>query len=160
HKPSGPPGCGDDPQPDMNVTFRSAAIMNDLQAGVNAGWGTYTVALTEANSSGGGESGDLLWKKFDPGRVTMTVTFDHAPGVPSGLSLTASNAAPAGCVSGPNRPVITSTTPTFHATFGDQDGQDSLWAHWEWQATDGSQHSLVTPGDAHPVGVEQSVSVP
>jgi hypothetical protein len=90
----------------------------------------------------------------------MTVNFDHRPGAPGGLTATASNAAPAGCASGSARPALATTTPTFNAVLTDPDSQDSLYARWEWQAVDGSQHATVSPSDSHPGGVNQSISVP
>ncbi|WP_051367950.1 FG-GAP-like repeat-containing protein [Hamadaea tsunoensis] len=72
--------CGD--QPNVNMSF-SGNLAGDLQAAVNGGAGSYTVAFSARDSAGNGESTQDRWKKFLPSTVALSVQFNHAPGTPA-----------------------------------------------------------------------------
>jgi hypothetical protein len=105
----------------------AGALTGDLQAGVNAGWPTYTVALTAADGSGGGESTQSRWKKFQPGTALLSVNFNHAPARPAATDLSIAPSSPCGAA-----PIHVNATNglTLRARLSDSDG-DNVAAQWQ-----------------------------
>jgi hypothetical protein len=94
------------------------------------GWSNITVGL-RAPSSYESARDALTWKKFR-NNPTLTVVYNTVPKVPTNLTTDGSSA----CVTGSNRPVIGTATPTLRATVSDAD--NSVKAHFQWFRTGGS----------------------
>jgi len=73
------------------------------------------------------------WKKFQ-NNPTLEVEYNSVPNLPSGMST--DPGLP--CVTGANRPVIGTTTPTFRARISDPDAGQPVGARFEWWALGGS----------------------
>ncbi|GAB3147486.1 LamG domain-containing protein [Micromonospora sonneratiae] len=116
-----------------NVWFNAT---ESVQKAVASGWTKTTYMLRAVN-----ESSYLHLKRYCANAV-LSVTYNRAPHQPavSGLSMSVGG----GCVSGVNRPYV-SSMPTLKAILSDPDTADAelLTANFEvkWTATDGSQQT-------------------
>jgi hypothetical protein len=114
----GPEACGF--QPDQILEFGDYFI-NHVQSAANNGTTWLAVALSTqrwnwSTNSGYGEGTVEWWKKFDPGNIYMTATFNRPPAAP--IPGTISD-----CYQACGSPAVTrSLTPELSATVSDPDG--------------------------------------
>jgi hypothetical protein len=141
HKPSGGAGCGNDPQPDVVLSF-GGALGGIVQAHASSGDATMTFALSTQRSDGSAEGTTSLWKKFSPGSTSLTVDFDSFPRLPTGLA-----SRPSGpCTSGAARPALNTSSGVALAAFlSDPDGGNLAGRFW-WKRLGDPD-----PGSALPV---------
>jgi hypothetical protein len=77
------------------------------------------------------------WKRFDFGTATISINYNTPPNVPDTLTVDAK-----GCVSGANRPFVSTATPTLRARVTDPDG-DSLQAWYHYAKWDPARSAFV-----------------
>lgn len=96
----------------------------------NTGWKTFTATtaakwIADNNQSAlrlgllVNEGSISYWKRFRA-NAALTINYNRAPNTPTSLQLT--NPSVTTCVTGANRPVIATTTPTLSALLSDPDG--------------------------------------
>jgi hypothetical protein len=107
---------------DFNVTagVATAAASN---------WTNLTLGLRATS-----ETDTFAWKKF-ANNPTLIVDYNSVPSPPTGLST--DPGLP--CVTGANRPVIPTATPTIRARLADPDAGQLVGARFEWWVTGGSK---------------------
>ena len=110
-------GCGSI-QPDADVVFEGATLLNDLQSQVNATT-SYWVGLCACTSSNEGESYESRWKKFYTDKTYLVATFDVKPDPPVGLAFTTTSDCYKQCSS---PALVRNLTPTLRAQVRDTYG--------------------------------------
>jgi hypothetical protein len=98
-------------------------------------WPNLTLGLRAGN-----ESDTYGWKKFR-NNPTLEITYNTTPDVPIQLSADVGASIGVPCTSGPNRPYITTLTPTLRARVSDTDANkgQTVRAHFEWWMTNGAK---------------------
>src|SRR5690606_21907757 len=106
--------------------FSSSTLRSRIQEIAN-GSATYTVWGLRAAD----ESTHNAWKKFDAKTAKLIIGINDKPNKPSSLTVDAKS-----CVTGGNRPVISTATPVLKAKVTDPNG-DSMDATFTWAKWDG-----------------------
>jgi hypothetical protein len=150
HKPSEGGGCGDDPQPDQEITFsNNATFLSEAQSWANQSLSRVTLTLgshTEGNSTG--------WMKFSAGSTSLIVNYNRPPNtpVPSAMA-TLGTSQTVDCYTGASaaQPWLNVTNGvTFRAAVTDSDvnpggGYDHVVAKFEWQDLTAGTPIVVQP---------------
>ncbi|HKS98590.1 MAG TPA: LamG-like jellyroll fold domain-containing protein [Rugosimonospora sp.] len=97
--------------PSAGVGFN---VRSAVQNAASAGRGTQTFVLTGVNESSDHNS----WKEFDPASANLSVTYDHAPQTPTGLSTSPMTA----CNGNPTPTTVGDANVTLYTPVYDQDG--------------------------------------
>lgn len=142
--------CG---EPNMPFEVSTQALINDLQAFVNAGASDYFVGISASSSTGAaGETITERWMRYFLADFKLHITYNTRPSTPTNLTVDGK-----ACAAGANRPFVKTATPTLRAQVADADG-DSLevaftWARWDGttfvdQPGSGSQRGVPSGGTA------------
>jgi hypothetical protein len=115
--------------------FTSSALVSQVQAAATGG-GNVWLGLRAHDETQSGHEG---WKKYDPTTAYLTVTYDHAPVLPS--SLTSSGAS---CATGSGRPLVQTTTMKAYVDDVDSGDQLSVAFQWKQLNADGSYPTAIT----------------
>lgn len=94
------------------------------------GWSNVTQGL-RASTWAESHNDSYSWKKF-ANNPSITIDYNTIPDNPANLTTEGS----ASCVTGADRLVVSTVTPTLRATL--QDADNSVQAHFEWWTVDGS----------------------
>jgi hypothetical protein len=134
-------GCGTDQGDDLLI-FGGSTFTNDVQAGANGSWGTYTVGLCMcSNSSGANESGTYQWMKFHHTTAKLVATYNTAPGTPADLT---TSGVPCGGT-------VATYSPTIKGQLVDADGGERWHRSWfEWQELPAGGVNTITNASAPP----------
>jgi len=123
--------CDDVP---VSLDFTAATLVTQVNAAAN-GSATITLGLRANNEAHVGHEG---WKKFAPTTAKLSVTFNHKPVKPAGLT-----SGGAGCLTGSSRPWVSSTK--LDAIFDDADNDPVTATFTWWQMnTDGTWPTTAT----------------
>jgi hypothetical protein len=164
HKPSSGSGCGNDPQPDMAMTF-TGGLTGKVQEWANSGVAATTLALSARDSAGNNESTADRWKKFSPGATWLVIKYNSLPGTPAldGLSATGISATIGCYTAGTSDQPSINTSGGVHlkAVLTDRDEGDNLVARFEYQdLTAGSAIVAAVDTPAFPSGHQFDIGIP
>lgn len=106
---------------DNPMAFRSAALQAAVQDAANRRAPRISLGLRAVDESTSGEA-QLQWKKFHPSSAVLSITYNNAPQVPRGLTMT--RPKPCGTAGAPA--AITTRTPQFSAVAEDPDPGASI----------------------------------
>ncbi|WP_027344948.1 FG-GAP repeat domain-containing protein [Hamadaea tsunoensis] len=164
HKPSSGAGCGNDPQPDMPMTF-TGGLTGKVQEWANAGVTATTLAFSARDVSGNNEGTTDRWKKFDVGSTWLIIKYNSLPGTPPAANLSASGITatiPCYTAGTDGQPYINASGGVhLKATLTDNDSGDNLVARYEWQDVSAGTAVVTVPDTpAFPSGHQFDVTIP
>ena len=139
-------------EPNMPFEVSTGTLIDDLQASANAGAGSYFIAISAGENTGGlNETIQERYARYFLANFSLQITYNSKPNKPDSLTI---DGKP--CASGASRPFIKTTTPVLRAHVSDADG-DTLnvffaWAKWNGSAFvdegGGSQSNIPNGGTA------------
>lgn len=118
HKPSGGAGCGNDPQPNMGLTFVSD-LASEIAANASLGW--LTLGLISGYQNESDEWAQSYWKKFDVNSARLVIDVNAYPSTPSAVQVEGRNPS---CGSASNPQYISDSTPAVTSYLSDADPQN------------------------------------
>ncbi|ONI93010.1 hypothetical protein ALI22I_00650 [Saccharothrix sp. ALI-22-I] len=110
------------------------ALLSDLKVAAEQRWDTYNIGMAAVDRDGAGESTSNRWKRYFLDDFRLTATYNSIPNPPTDPKTNGRD-----CVTGPNRPVLGTATPTLSALVTDSDPETDMTLHVDW-------HTLLPDG--------------